>query len=57
MGDIAGNARLIAAAVDDLLARRVARVVLLSELALVGYPPDDLVARPDLPGHVDSALD
>ncbi|MDZ7828004.1 MAG: NAD+ synthase [Halofilum sp. (in: g-proteobacteria)] len=57
MGDIAGNARLIATAVDDLLARHAARVILLSELALVGYPPDDLVARPDLPGHVDSALD
>jgi len=57
MGDIDGNARRIADAVETLLARQHTRVAVFSELALVGYPPDDLVARPDLPGRVESALD
>jgi NAD+ synthase (glutamine-hydrolysing) len=45
VGDLAGNARLIAEA-----ARRAhvqgARVVLAPELALTGYPPEDLLLRP-----------
>jgi len=57
MGDIDGNARRIVDAVETLLRRHHARVAVFSELALVGYPPDDLVARPDLPGRVETALD
>ncbi len=45
VGDLAGNARLLIAA-----ARRAhalgARVVIAPELALTGYPPEDLLLRP-----------
>lgn len=57
MGDIDGNARRIAAEVERLRAHTPFRVALLPELVLIGYPPDDLVLRPDLPELVESALD
>ena len=45
VGDLAGNARLL-----SLAARRAylqgARVVIAPELALAGYPPEDLLLRP-----------
>ncbi|MDX1610570.1 MAG: NAD+ synthase [Halofilum sp. (in: g-proteobacteria)] len=56
MGDIDGNARRVAEAVERLRASAPFRVALLSELVLVGYPPDDLVLRPDLPELVERAL-
>ena len=34
-----------------------ADLVVLPELALVGYPPDDLLLRPELLGRVDAGLD
>ena len=44
VGDLAGNARLIADAARSAHARG-ARVVLTPELALCGYPPEDLLLR------------
>ncbi len=49
VGDVAGNAARIDAAAGE--ARRLgATLVLTPELSLVGYPPRDLLERPDLPG-------
>lgn len=56
MGDIDGNALRIAEAVEAVSARETVRLALLPEMALIGYPPDDLLARPDLPDLVERAL-
>jgi NAD+ synthase (glutamine-hydrolysing) len=45
VGDLAGNARLIAAAARQAHAQG-AGVVIAPELALTGYPPEDLLLRP-----------
>ncbi len=45
VGDLAGNARLVAAAARRAYAQG-ARVVLAPELALAGYPAEDLLLRP-----------
>ena len=45
VGDLEGNARLIADAARAAW-RRGARVALAPELALCGYPPEDLLLRP-----------
>jgi NAD+ synthase (glutamine-hydrolysing) len=45
VGDLAGNARLIAAAARSAF-EAGARVVVTPELALCGYPPEDLLLRP-----------
>ena len=44
VGDLAGNRRLVEAAIDEARAAR-ADVVVLPELALTGYPPMDLLER------------
>ncbi len=55
VGDVSGNVQRILAAVQD--ARRAgARIVLCPELALLGYPPDDLLQRRGLPQVIDNAL-
>ena len=46
VGDIAGNARRILAAAAEARARG-ADLLLTPELALAGYPPEDLLLRPD----------
>ncbi len=46
VGDLAGNARLIVDAARSAHARG-ARLVLTPELALCGYPPEDLLLRQD----------
>ena len=46
VGDLAGNARLILAAARQAEARG-ADLLLTPELALCGYPPEDLLLRPD----------
>lgn len=51
VGDVAGNAALIRRARDQADAQG-ADLVVCAELALVGYPPEDLVLRPAL---VDAA--
>ena len=45
VGDLAGNARLLAAAARQAHAAG-AKLVLAPELALAGYPPEDLLLRP-----------
>jgi NAD+ synthase (glutamine-hydrolysing) len=45
VGDLEGNARLLAHAARDAHAQG-ARLVLAPELALCGYPPEDLLLRP-----------
>ena len=56
VGDINGNARLIIE-----LARRAAEqsadLVIFPELALVGYPPEDLLYRPGFMTQVNSAVE
>ena len=47
VGDLAGNAALIRRARDEAAAYG-ADLVVCSELAIVGYPPEDLVLRPAL---------
>jgi len=56
VGDLAGNAACIA----DLAARARAQgadVLLTPELALCGYPPEDLLLREDFYAACDAALD
>jgi NAD+ synthase (glutamine-hydrolysing) len=45
VGDLAGNARLLAAAAREAH-RQGALLVVAPELALAGYPPEDLLLRP-----------
>jgi NAD+ synthase (glutamine-hydrolysing) len=45
VGDLAGNARLVATAAREAFAQG-ATLVLAPELALTGYPPEDLLLRP-----------
>src|SRR5215217_805503 len=56
MGDIDGNVRLIAESIER--ARDAgAQLVLLPELCLSGYPPEDLVLRRDFLDSVRQGLD
>ncbi len=57
VGDIDGNAERIVTAVRGAAREQACRVALLPELALVGYPPDDLLLRPDFAQRVGDALD
>jgi NAD+ synthase (glutamine-hydrolysing) len=55
VGDLAGNARLIAEAARRAYADG-ARLLLAPELALTGYPPEDLLLRPAFIQACDEAL-
>ncbi len=57
VGDIEGNARRALEAAQAAAARDGARLVVLPELALLGYPPDDLLLRPDLPERIERGLE
>ncbi len=56
VGDLAGNAARIRAARADA-ARDGADLVVFSELALCGYPPEDLVLRPRFQESVAAAVE
>lgn len=56
VGDIAGNCELILAEAEQAKARG-AELVVFSELALTGYPPEDLLLRPSLQTRIESALE
>ena len=56
VGDLEGNARLARAAVADAAAAG-ARLVLLPEMALTGYPIEDLALRPSFQDASRAALD
>ena len=55
VGDISANTATIIQAVQQAQAEG-ARVVVLPELALTGYPPEDLLLRPSLQLRVEKAL-
>jgi len=55
VGDLAGNARLIASAARQAHAQG-ASLVLAPELALTGYPPEDLLLRPAFMQACDDTL-
>ncbi len=57
VGDIEGNARRAVDAARSLHTGHGCRVALLPELNLVGYPPDDLLLRPDFADRVERAID
>ncbi|MCC6906955.1 MAG: NAD+ synthase [Phycisphaerales bacterium] len=55
VGDIEGNARLITAAIDS--ARRAgAEIVAVPELAILGYPPKDLLLKRGLVARCEQAV-
>jgi NAD+ synthase (glutamine-hydrolysing) len=56
VGDIAGNTQLILTSVAQAKALHQADMVVFPELALTGYPPEDLLLRDDLYRQVDTAL-
>lgn len=56
VGDVSGNARKIIAATARARDKFKADVVVFPELALTGYPPEDLLLRESLARRVDSAL-
>lgn len=56
VGDIAGNAERIQQAAREAAASG-AQLVMFPELALTGYPPEDLLLRPSLEIRVEKALE
>jgi NAD+ synthase (glutamine-hydrolysing) len=55
VGDLAGNARLVLEAAQEAY-RQGARVLLTPELMLPGYPPEDLLLRPDFVERCEATL-
>ena len=56
VGDVTGNARIALDAWREAAAAG-ADLVVFPELSLVGYPPDDLLLRPELIARADAALE
>ncbi len=56
VGDVAGNARRIAELIGDARDRLGAAIVAFPELALCGYPPEDLLLRPGFLAACETAL-
>jgi NAD+ synthase (glutamine-hydrolysing) len=59
VGDIDGNLKRISSAIVEAKARNCpdkALMVVFSELALIGYPPEDLLLRPSLQHRIEEAL-
>ena len=55
VGDIAGNTERIVQAAEQA-SRQGAGLIVFSELALTGYPPEDLLLRPSLQPRIEAAL-
>lgn len=55
VGDIQSNTKRMQAAALDAKARG-ADIVIFPELAMIGYPPEDLLLRPSLPDRIKSAM-
>ena len=55
VGDVSGNTDKLIAAANDAKAKG-AHVVVYPELAVTGYPPEDLLLRPALMEQVEAAL-
>ena len=56
VGDVSGNVVKIAAAAQRARDELHAHVVVFPELALTGYPPEDLLLRPDFIAQVEAGL-
>lgn len=56
VGDIAGNVKKMSALALDAKSKG-ADIVIFPELALIGYPPEDLLLRPTLAERVKIAMD
>ncbi|MCC7413519.1 MAG: NAD+ synthase [Gammaproteobacteria bacterium] len=56
VGDIDGNAARVIATANRARTELGADVVVFPELALTGYPPEDLLLRPELYRRVEAAL-
>jgi len=56
VGDIPGNTERIIQAVKRAETEHSADIILFPELALTGYPPEDLLLRPSLNKRVDRAI-
>lgn len=56
VGDIPGNAEGILSMTDDAVREHGAQMVVFPELALTGYPPEDLLLRPSLGVRVERAV-
>ncbi len=56
VGDIKGNCRQIIETIERIRADKSADLVVFSELAICGYPPEDLLLRKDLHYLVGDAL-
>jgi NAD+ synthase (glutamine-hydrolysing) len=56
VGDVAGNAARVAQMIVEARDRLGADIVLFPELALSGYPPEDLLYRPSFLQECDAAL-
>ena len=57
VGDIPGNAEGILAMTRDAVRDHEADIVVFPELALTGYPPEDLLLRPSLGPRVNRAVE
>lgn len=56
VGDVAGNTRRIIEVAKEARDQLRAHAVLFPELALTGYPPEDLLLRPELNSRIEKAL-
>lgn len=56
VGDIEGNAEKIIHAITTARDTQHADLIVFPELALTGYPPEDLLLRKDLYARIDAAL-
>ncbi|QFY41346.1 NAD+ synthase [Candidatus Methylospira mobilis] len=56
VGAIAGNAEKLIRRAQEARDRHQADVVVFPELSLTGYPPEDLLLRPDFLDQIDAAL-
>lgn len=57
VGDIEGNAKRILKWIQQARDEAQADVILFPELALTGYPPEDLLLRPGMYERINSVLD
>lgn len=55
VGDITSNVKRMKTAAAEAKARG-ADIIIFPELAIIGYPPEDLLLRPSLPERVKSAM-
>lgn len=56
VGDIPGNTALVLAAARRAVDEQRADAIIFPELALTGYPPEDLLLRPSLAPRIERAL-